>query len=185
MNLKFARVVLPLICLVMAGCASGIAPLESKSARTPNGVDLGGDWRLKGESGHVGPLADEPLRIPASSRTQRSNRRSSGDSVHVFLEFGRDLKITQTPYGMFFSYDRAIVEEYTFGENREVTVGPIEAQRVSGWEGNAFVVETRDRRGNTLIETWRLNDSAELQRVIRIVRDEREIYALTERFGPG
>lgn len=96
--------------------------------------------------------------------------------MHVFLEYGTALKVSQTPYSMFISYDRAIVEEFTFGENRLINIGPIEARRVSGWEGRAFVVETLDREGAILYESWTLQGPDVLQRELRIVEKEREIF---------
>ena len=59
-------------------------------------------------------------------------------------ETGKSLKVTQTEHGFFVSLDRSVVEEFGFGENRIVTLGPIEAQRVSGWEGATYIVETLD-----------------------------------------
>ena len=75
---------------------------------------------------------------------------------------------------MFISYDRSIVEEYTFGENRIVSVGPIEAQRVSGWHGNRFVVETLDTTDTILFETWYLeSEGSVLVRDIRLAKTRR------------
>jgi len=68
------------------------------------------------------------------------------------------LRVTQTSDGLFISFDRAVVEEYTFGENRTVSVGPIEAQRVSGWVGHELVLETMDKQGTVLTETWALEE---------------------------
>jgi hypothetical protein len=114
---------------------------------------------------------------------ERRNRRSRGDAVHVFVESGKALKISQTAYGVFISYDRAVVEEYTFGENRQVSVGPIEAQRVSGWVGGHFIVETMDEEGNVLKETWRLDEGgAVLLRHLSITKREEEKMALRQVF---
>ena len=63
---------------------------------------------------------------------QRMKRSMPGSLVHVFLEAGKALKITQTADGVFISFDRSIVEEYRFGEKREINVGPVTADRVSG-----------------------------------------------------
>jgi len=122
--------------------------------------------------------------IPAS-RSQRSRRQksASGISVQVFLEYGELLKISQTNYGMFIGYDRSIVEEFTFGENRIVSVGPIEARRVSGWEGNSFVVETLDKSGTTLFEAWHLDeDDTVLVRDIRMSRGDEDNFNLRQVF---
>ena len=98
------------------------------------------------------------------------------------VESGESLKITQTFYGIFISYDRSVVEEYTFGENRLVTIGPIEAKRVSGWEDGAFVVETLDESKATLFETWRLQPQGVLVRDIRISRGEQDLLVQQQVF---
>lgn len=165
-------------------CACGARPtLESKAAKTPAGIDLSGDWVLQGNAGdeqrsRASSGADSIFIPPRQSRRQRTRgiRGPQGESVAVFLEFGQSLKITQTPYGMFVSYDRSVVEEYTFGENRLVTVGPIEAQRVSGWEAGRFVVETLDRQGNLLVESWALAEGGDrLLRRAEIAKGEKLI----------
>jgi hypothetical protein len=143
-------------------------------------VDLSGQWSLRG--GVVRPVeTEQTIRIPPSTSrnpggvTQPVSRRSrsKGSSLHVFLESGKDLKVTQTNYGLFFSFDRAIVEEYAFGENRIVNIGPIQAQRVAGWEGRSFVVETMDKKGNVLFEAWTLeHDGKALVRELRITEGD-------------
>ncbi len=101
----------------------------------------------------------------------------------MFLETGKSLKISQTPDGMFISFDRAIVEEYTFGEKRIVSVGPIEAQRVSGWKELVFVVETLDEQGVLLTESWHVEaDGAVLVRKISVTRGDNEQFATRQRF---
>ena len=103
--------------------------------------------------------------------------------MRVFLEFGEDVKISQTEHGLFISYDRSVVEEYTFGEKRLVTIGPIEALRVSGWVGTSFVVETLDGEGSTLFESWQLDSSrAVLARDIRIAKGDTDIYSVQQLF---
>lgn len=93
------------------------------------------------------------------------------------------LKVTQTEHGLFVSFDRAVVEEYTFGENRRISLGPIEAQRVSGWEGTVLVIETMDERGATLTETWALADEGnELVREIGVADGEKELYTSRQVF---
>lgn len=164
--------------LLLAGCAA--APqLDPRPAGNPLQVDLSGQWVLQG--GLDRPVeTEQKIRIPpptnrtmqAGARPLSKRSRSKGSSVYVFLESGRDLKITQTDYGLFFSFDRAIVEEYAFGENRVVNVGPIEAQRVAGWNGRHFVIETMDEKGNVLMESWTLGDEGNtLVRELRIVED--------------
>ncbi|MDJ0749614.1 MAG: hypothetical protein QNJ11_09015 [Woeseiaceae bacterium] len=180
--------------LLIVGCSS-TPPLESKSAANTGLVDLSGDWALRGgEKASRPPVADgdQPIWIPkrTSQRQQQQRqprqqrpRRSDATAVGVFLETGRAISITQTEHGLFISFDRAVVEEYTFGENRLVSVGPIEAQRVSGWEGNAFVVETLDEDGARLRESWSLmNGGEELVRRIAVTRGETEEFSMEQLF---
>ena len=153
-------------------------------------VDLSGYWTLRG--GVVRPVEAEPtIRIPSlTNRTMQSGgrpvskrSRSKGSSVHVFLESGKDLKVTQTTYGLFFSFDRAIVEEYAFGENRMVNIGPIVAQRVAGWDGRSFVVETMDEKGNVLTETWTLDDDGSvLVRELGITEGDEPVWTSRQVF---
>jgi hypothetical protein len=65
--------------------------------------------------------------------------------VYVFLETGAYLKVTQTAHALFVSFDRSVVEEFRFGESRIVSVGEVQAQRVTGWQGDSLTVETLDR----------------------------------------
>jgi hypothetical protein len=101
----------------------------------------------------------------------------------LFLESGTSLKITQTLHGIFISFDRAIVEEFTFGENRIVSVGPIEAQRVSGWDANEFVAETMDEKGAVLAERWSLAESGTaLVRTITVLEKDELVFSTTQIF---
>lgn len=174
--------ILCVAALLLAGCASR-PQLLSKSTANPASVDLSGNWALRqvdGEGLLRGGDAEQKIQMPkrtSQRRPQRTRRSSGGIAVNVFLETGNALRITQTVDGMFISFDRAIVEEYTFGENRLVAVGPIEAQRVSGWENGAFVVETLDRDGVRLSESWSLAEQGAVlvRRIAMIKGDKREL----------
>ena len=178
-----------LVLGVAAGCAAP-PQLIAKSADVPMGVDLSGFWQLRQEPGfeRKSPAdAELQMRIPRASGRgggeARERRSSSGPSAGLFLENGELLKITQTEQGLFISFDRAIVEEYTFGEKRIVTIGPIEAQRVSGWENGRFVVETLDDTGTVLTESWRLEAGGEeLVRDITLVRKKDSPVVTRQRF---
>lgn len=148
--MKLSHLVSLAAVLSVVGCAAK-EELLAKNANVPTGVNLSGQWQLRSDS-----------EVPA--------RRIDDALVHVFLETGRALKVTQTDNGLFVSFDRAIVEEYRFGEKRQIHVGPIEAQRVSGWEGLSYVIETLDSDGAKLIETYRLQeDSQSLFRTMKII----------------
>ena len=172
---------------ILAGCAAP-PELPARSAANPAGIDLTGNWLLRpppGEARERPEHREETIQLPpaTSRRRQYSTVRTrpgggvKGPAVHVFIETGNALKITQTAHGLFVSYDRAVVDEFTFGENRLISLGPIEAQRVSGWEGAVFVVETMDKKGATLKETWALeNGGAELVRETGIVAGNEQLF---------
>ena len=149
--------------LLLCACSSNEV-LISKPATVPAGLDLSGDWVMSGSTGFSQPESREL-------------------AVSVFLEMGSSLKVTQTSAGLFFSFDRSIVEEYPFGENREVAVGAIKASRVSGWEGGAYVIETLDKEGAKLIETWQLQQEGRvLQRTMVIWSGGDKELALEQNF---
>lgn len=154
---------LALTGLMLCACGGGEV-LVSKPAAVPVGLDLSGDWVMSGSTGF-------------------SQRESRELAVSVFLEMGTSLKVTQTASGLFFSFDRSVVEEYRFGENREVTVGAISASRVSGWEGSAYVIETLDKDGAKLVESWRLQQKGSvLQRNLVIWDRGEKQLSLEQRF---
>ncbi len=175
--------------LVVAGCASREV-LVRRSAVTPPGVDLSGQWTLHRDA------LDTNTQIAAAEREaaggddrlfedprKESRRRRARSLVHVFLETGSNLKITQTRDGLFISFDRAIVEEYRFGEYGRVNVGPVEADRSSGWEDGAYVIETLDDDGAKLFERYRLvDDGRALSREIRVYRKDDIELSVEQRF---
>lgn len=168
------KLILASLLVVMAACA-GREVLLPKTPDAPAGVDLTGNWKLRND-----PAADQRLINSAIRRTddvderivlrpteqQRGARPSPnrGGLVYVYLQNGENLKITQTDAGLFLSFDRAVVVEYRFGENREVRIGPVIADRVSGWEDRAYVAETLDQNNMKLTERFVL---AEEGRVLR------------------
>jgi hypothetical protein len=181
-----------LAVLFMASCAAK-PQLLPRNGINANAIDLSGRWVLRRESGAPVAMAgaeEQTIVIPRntsrSSRTsprQSPRSRSDGSAVHVFLESGTSLKITQTLHGIFISFDRAIVEEFTFGENRTVSVGPIEAQRVSGWDVDQFIAETMDEKGAVLAERWSLAESgAALVRTVTVVEKEEIVFSTTQIF---
>ena len=172
---------LVLLCALLAGCGAQEV-LVPKSGQPPAGVDFTGRWELRSDPGSERRRLNEAIRrtdgvdsgpVLQPADVQRNGylleRGNRGGLVHVFLEHGRHLKITQTSAAIFISFDRAVVEEFRFGENREVSVGPVVAARVSGWEGDAYVVETLDEQGMKLTERFELDDGGDtLRRTITL-----------------
>jgi len=198
------RIALPIAIFVLmaaSGCA-GREELLAKSAAVPAGVDLSGQWRLHDDSNdsekrrvaeqwQASSGSEDIIRLPSrapqrsgqGSRLQSRPRSSGGTSVRMFLEAGETLKVTQTDHGLFISFDRSVVEEYRFGEKREISIGPVIADRVSGWEGETYIIETLDIDGAKLIETYRLfEDGRKLRRTIAIVNNDKEQLAIEQNF---
>ncbi len=149
--------------MVLSGCAAKVV-LLSKSANVPVGLDLSGLWAISDSTGETQASARETL-------------------VFVFFESGKNLKVTQTGSGLFVSFDRSVVEEYRFGERREISVGEITADRVSGWEGRSYVIETLDKTGAQLSEKYTLVQAGRmLTRDIMIHQGERTLLQLRQSF---
>src|SRR5690606_34674220 len=124
-----------------------------------------------------------PVQVPGREGMVVERRLDPGGLVHVFLQHGRQLKITQTQGALFISFDRAVVHEYRFGEQREVRVGPVVAQRVSGWEGESYVVETLDEERMKLTERFRLAAGGErLHRTIVLRARNGESVTIVQEF---
>ncbi len=150
--------------LLIAACGTKIE-LARIDGPVPAGTDLSGQWQLR------------------DSQRALQTRKSARATARVFLETGRRLKVTQTEHGLFISFDRAVVEEYRFGENRRISIGEIEAQRVSGWERERYVVETLDDEGVILREEYWLADAgASLMRRVTMRREEQMLADSTMRF---
>ena len=148
--------------------------LEPRTGDVPDGVDLSGDWVLRTDHREDEERLREAIRRTdgvderdlyrrpsgrsASANRSRSSGKVKGGLVYVFLETGTSLRVSQTDAGLFISFDRAVVEEYRFGERRIVNVGQVQAQRVTGWEGRQLVVETLGRNGMKMTERYRLLD---------------------------
>lgn len=135
--------------LTVAGCAADPS-LITRPDPVPAGLDLTGNWVQTAASGVSQPEARDT-------------------SVNVFLKSGKALKLTQTDTGLFVSFDRSVVEEYRFGENRIISIGEIEAERASGWAENGYVIETLDDDNALLIDTYRLLGEGEnLRRTVQL-----------------
>jgi hypothetical protein len=178
--MRYRTAVLCVFALVFCACAAREV-LIPKSGVAPPGMDLSGTWRLRRDTSDGQRRINEAIRrtdgvddrviLRPPEPTERGrdstrSRRNPGGLVHVFLETGSTLKVTQTADGLFLSFDRAVVVEYRFGENREVQVGPVIADRVSGWEGREYVAETLDQDNMKLTERFVLVNHHTLQRTI-------------------
>jgi hypothetical protein len=162
--------------LIVAAC-SGVGPprLEPVGDVIPVGVSFEGRWQLRGDGG------DAERRIRRSEYRSSGKRGADSPSVYVFLRTGSRLKVSQTPYALFISFDRSVVEEYRFREHRRVNVGPIEADRASGWVDGTYVIRTLDGDEALLEEGYSL-DSADdaLIRTVAIKYRNEEVLSLRQ-----
>lgn len=159
---------------ILCGCSTPEV-IPSRDGTVPVNIDLSGNWLLRTASSSDQAKVRDAIRLtdgvkdddvftqaerrsrPRTEHGERSERRKlQGGLVDVFLELGESLQVTQTDDAVFISFDRSIVEEFRFGENRIISVGEVQAQRVTGWEGDAMVVDTLDRNSMKMTETFRL-----------------------------
>ncbi len=183
------QAILLALAVLLAACVTREV-LIPKSGAVPDGLDLSGEWQLSSDTaGTNRELADAEYEAAGGledllgERPPQRSRRDRRALVHVFLETGSRLRVTQTDAGLFISFDRAVVEEYRFGEHRPVSVGPVIAERVSGWEEGGYVIETLDREGSKLVERYSLDrDGRMLVRQITIYDDDDVEMAVAQRF---
>ena len=160
-------------------CACGTPEvLLTKSAAVPAGVDLSGQWNMRPDSRRGKPRINEAIdrtdgvdnktvmRDMINQQRRGGTRRGSGETkgglVGIFLKTGDSLKIDQTPHALFISFDRAVTREYRFGENRPINIGQADAIRVSGWEGDKYVIETLGEKGMKLTDVYSLSANRQL-----------------------
>jgi len=183
---------LALLSLALAGCAGSSAPrLTPVGDAIPGGVSLAGRWQLRAggddserrirEAEQRTGSGLEDAVAPPRRDYSRGRRGADGPSVYVFLRTGNKLRVTQTPYGLFISFDRSVVEEYRFREHRLVNVGPIEADRVSGWVDGRYLIQTLDSEGALLEESYALEEGGKVMvRTLSIVHDDEEVLSLRQ-----
>ena len=172
--------IMVVMSLALAACVTKEPRLTMIGEPIPTGVNFAGRWQLqKGANGSGTGLQD--AMVAAKRDRSRSRTGVDGPSVYVFLRTGSALKITQTPDGLFISFDRSVVEEYRFGEHRLVNVGPIEAERASGWAEDRYLIQTLDREGALLEETYALDAGGDvLVRTVTIDHGNKEILSLRQ-----
>jgi hypothetical protein len=185
---------LALLSLALAACITQPRPqLTPVGDVIPAGVSLAGRWQLRAEGDdaerriraaeHKSGGGLEGVVAPARRDRSRSRAAAEGPSVYVFLRAGSKLKVTQTSDGLFISFDRSVVEEYRFREHRLVNVGPIEADRASGWQDGRYVIQTLDSEGALLTETYALDaGGAVLIRTVTIIHDDEELLSFRQAF---
>ena len=181
---------------MLSACAGEKEMLLPIEEPTPAGVDLSGRWVMQDDFDDMkrrierairrtdGVDEKKILRRMTSQRGGRASSRDVGGLVHVFLENAANLKITQTDNGLFISFNRSIVEEYRFGEARIIRTGGAVAQRVSGWNGDIYVIETLDEDGMKLTERYTLlNSNRTLTREITLRSNKSDTVTILQTYG--
>ena len=184
-----SRVITLLIAsaVLLTACAKPEALLPRDDV-VPAGVDLSGKWKIRADMVDEQRQLQAAIRKTSGARSSSGSRNSkprkvSGGVVHVFLETGELLKVTQTADGLFISFDRSVVEEFRFGEQRVVSVGEVQAQRVTGWEGQRLIIETLDDHGVKLTDRFQLADNGQtLRREITLRSKKHEERSVTQEF---
>ncbi|MEX2125788.1 MAG: hypothetical protein WD795_18005 [Woeseia sp.] len=194
--MRSGKVALCLLLCLLGACASREV-LIPKSGAVPAGVDFSGTWRIRNDAGgeqrrineairRTDGVSDKDIFRPPVLEDDRNRvarpRRNTGGLVHLFLETGETLKITQTGGALYLSFDRSVVAEFRFGENREVQVGPVLADRVSGWEGRDYVAETLDPNNMKLTERFTLLNHHTLRRTIVFRSKSQEEETIVQTF---
>lgn len=186
-----------LLSIAIAGCSGSKETLQPiRSGNTPPGIDLSGSWVMQDDFEAMQQRLDRAIGqtdgvderrilqgMLATEPRQRSSGRAEGGLVFVFLENGRNLRITQTATGLFIAFDRSVVEEYRFDEMRMVRTGGAVAQRVSGWLDDGYVIETLDEQGMKLTERYRLDAARDqLTREVTLRSAEKESVTIVQTF---
>ena len=181
--------------IVLSGCAGSKEMLVPVRGPVPQGVDFTGEWRMQEDFAAMQEAIASAVRrtdgiderqllknIMSGSSTSRRSR-DVGGLVHVFLENAARLRVTQTDAGLFMAFDRSVVEEYRFGEARIVNKGGAVAQRVSGWDGETYVIETLDQEGGMKLSERYSLEGEMLNREIVLRSKELEEVRLTQSFA--
>ena len=186
-----------LALFLLAGCGNRemLVPIRNPQ---PDTVNFAGNWRMLDDFEAMQTKIDEAISqtdgvdereilrgLLASNSDKRSrSKRNVGGLVHVFLENGKSLRISQTDAGLFIAFDRSVVEEYRFGEARMLSKGGARAQRVSGWEGDDYIIETLDEHGMKLTERYVLEAGGiELIRQITLRSAELDTVTVVQTFS--
>ena len=182
MRIEFSFLFLFFIFL-LSSCAS-IEELDKYSNKNTSKTDLNGSWEFIGNfednkksiASAVKKTSDVIYQsIKTTGVFDRNNlskvKPNSRGVAHLFFENTKKIKITQTNYSLFINFNRSIVEEYSFGEVKKITLGNVIARRSSGWVNNSYRIETLDDYGMKITEEYKLTGSSKNLERMLIFRD--------------
>ncbi len=182
MRIEFSFLFLFFIFL-LSSCAS-IEELDKYSNKNTSKTDLNGSWEFIGNfednkksiASAVKKTSDVIYQsIKTTGVFDRNNlskvKPNSRGVAHLFFENTKKIKITQTNYSLFINFNRSVVEEYSFGEVKKITLGNVIARRSSGWVNNSYRIETLDDYGMKITEEYKLTGSSNNLERMLIFRD--------------
>lgn len=182
MRIEFSFLFLFFIFL-LSSCAS-IEELDKYSNKNTSKTDLNGSWEFIGNfednkksiASAVKKTSDVIYQsIKTTGVFDRNNlskvKPNSRGVAHLFFENSKKIKITQTNYSLFINFNRSVVEEYSFGEVKKITLGNVIARRSSGWVNNSYRIETLDDYGMKITEEYKLTGSSNNLERMLIFRD--------------
>ena len=173
----------------LAACAAPEV-LTPYVAAVPPDIDLSGNWLLNEDESEnfsraLRNVSLEPDELQAAmqrgtrqrstagsetgsqsrvrSRPPSTKDRGLGGMMHYFLRFADELSVSQTPTALFINFNRAVVREYRFGEQRELNRSNLIVQRVSGWDADNdhYVIKTLHPKGSMITERYYLAEGGE------------------------
>lgn len=172
-NRWFNLNVTTLCILLLAGCSAPPDLIAFGAARTSE-TDFTGSWH-RNESINPTNLPAVPLEADQQQAAQkrRPSSRPKGPGLAIFYDglylSAKNIRMTQDETVLFVKFDLARVEEYRFGEKRLANIGPLSILRVSGWEGDQYVVRSVTDDGTNVEDRYYLsNNGLRLHRVVSV-----------------
>lgn len=164
-----------LLCLLLfSSCASPPDLLAFGQSITAD-VDLTGSWQRDdtisdAKLPRLESITNATQEPDPGRRVPSKTKKSKGPGAAVLLDglylSAKKLRVTQESTAIFVKFDLARVEEYRFGEKRELNVGPIAVLRVSGWEDDRYYIKSITDQHVLIEERYYMSDNG-----LRLHRD--------------
>lgn len=172
-----------LVCALgaLAGCAS-----SRLSSEPPPGVRLAGDWKLDAAHSDDLGVALQQLREQShKARREMRDREAAGAAAQSEgpqqggLSIGpgpqvsaMDELLSNVPQGDYLTISASAAaftvtsgdssNQYTPGQESEISAQQGDAQQISGWKGADYVIDTRPQWGPEIIQSYGLTKDGQL-----------------------
>jgi hypothetical protein len=174
----------PLCATALIAAAALTACATSRlSAELPPGVHLAGDWKLDTpRSDDLGRAVDE-LRAQAQKvRRAMESRQTQGASLGTGAGPPRgstvDELMSSVPRGDYLRISVSAnsftvasgdsSDQYTPGLQSEISAEQGDAQQISGWKGEDYVIDTKPQWGAEIIQRYGLTKEGKLEMTVRL-----------------